>query len=78
MTAGTFGILQAVDGVALKMAVDTWYAVPAGSEEKAIAFQVAEGIRWTEAGIQSIFRIFQGAVSIIFGIAIAKSALLNR
>jgi hypothetical protein len=53
----------------------------AGSEEeKAIAFTVAEGIRWTEIGINSYFRMLQGAVEIIFGIAIAiaKSAILSR
>jgi hypothetical protein len=83
ITASTFTILQAVDGIALKIAVDTWYVIPpsstAGSEEeKAIAFRVAEGIRWTEIGINSYFRMLQGAVAIIFGVAIAKSALLSR
>jgi hypothetical protein len=82
ITASTFTILQAVDGIALKIAVDTWYAIPPSAadagEEKAIAFRVAEGIRWTEIGINSINRIMQGAVAIIFGVAIAKSALLSR
>src|SRR5919109_2614304 len=83
ITASTFTILQAVDGIALKIAVDTWYVIPpsstAGSEEeKAIAFRVAEGIRWTEIGINSYYRMLQGAVAIIFGVAIAKSALLSR
>jgi hypothetical protein len=58
LPASTFTILQAIDGVALKIAVDTWYAIPSPSEaddddgeqvgEKAIALWVAEGIRWTE------------------------------
>ena len=80
LVASTFTILQAVDGIALKIAVDTWYAIPpiADSEEKAITFRVAEGIRWTEIGINSYFRILQGTVGIIFGVAIAKSALLSR
>ena len=72
----TFAILQAVDGIALKRAVDSWYTTT--TEEKAIAFRVAEGIRWIEIGINSINRIIQGAVAIIFGVAIAKSALLSR
>ena len=46
------------------------------TEEKAIAFRVAEGIRWIEIGINSINRIIQGAVAIIFGVAIAKTHLL--
>ena len=82
LTASTFTILQAVDGIALKMAVDTWYAIPPSAadseEEKAIAFRVAEGIRWTEIGINSYNRILQGIVAIIFGVAIVKSALLSR
>jgi hypothetical protein len=53
VTASTFAILQAVDEIAFKMAVDTWYAVaPADDgEEKAIAFRVAEDLRWTKIGI---------------------------
>jgi uncharacterized membrane protein len=81
ITASAFTILQAVDGIAQKIAANTWYAIPspsAGEEEKAIAFRVAEGIRWTEIGINSINRIIQGAVAIIFGVAIAKSAFLSR
>src|SRR5215216_208762 len=84
ITASTYAILQAVDGVAQKIATSSWNAIPpsstAGSEEeeKAIAFRVAEGIRWTEIGINSYFRMLQGAVAIIFGVAIAKSALLSR
>jgi hypothetical protein len=84
ITASTYAILQAVDGVAQKIATSSWYAIPpssstAGSEEeKAIAFRVAEGIRWTEIGINSYFRMLQGTVGIIFGVAIVKSGLLRR
>ena len=72
-------VLQAVDGIALKIAVDTWYAIapsPSADDggEKAIAFRVAEGIRWIEIAANSFFRILQGSVGIIFGVAIAVSA----
>jgi hypothetical protein len=76
MTASVIAILQAVDGIALKMAVDSWAAAPA--EEKDIMFRVAEGIRWVEYGTNSIFRILQGTVAVIFGVAILKSMLLSR
>jgi hypothetical protein len=76
VAASTLAILQAVDGIALKRAVDSWADAPA--EEKATTFRVAEGIRWTEIGINSIFRILQGTVAVIFGIAIVKSTLLSR
>jgi hypothetical protein len=82
ITASTFTILQAVDGIALKIAVDSWYAIPSNAADsevqKAIAFRGAEGIRWTEIGINSYNRILQGVVSLIFGVAIVKSALLSR
>jgi hypothetical protein len=77
ITAGVIAILQAVDGISLKMAVDSWAAAPA--EEKMAAFRVAEGIRWIEIGINSIFRILQGATAIIFSTAILiKSGPIPR
>jgi hypothetical protein len=76
MTASSIAILQAVDGIALKMAVDSWAAAP--TEEKDIKFRIAEGIRWIEYGSNSIFRILQGTVAAIFGVAIVKSMLLSR
>lgn len=84
ITASTYAILQAVDGIAQKIATSSWYAIPSSStagseeEEKAIAFRVAEGIRWTEIGINSYFRMLQGAVAIIFGVAIVKSTILSK
>jgi hypothetical protein len=91
LTASVFTILQAVDGIALKIAVDTWYVIPSppssaeagdaggGTEEgeKAIALRVAEGLRWTEWGIQAYYRMLQGAVALIFGVAIVKSSVLS-
>jgi Domain of unknown function (DUF4386) len=79
ITASTFTILQAVDGVALKIAADTWYAIPPGEEErKAIYLGVGEGIRWTEYGLQAYYRMLSGAVSLIFGVAIIKSTVLRK
>jgi hypothetical protein len=76
MTASAFAVLQAVDRIAQKRAVDSWVAAP--SEDKAITFRVAEGIRFIEYGTNSIFRILQGTLAIIFGVAIVKSKLLSR
>jgi hypothetical protein len=79
ITASAFTILQAVDGIALKIAVNTWYAIPPGEEQrKAIYLGVAEGLRWTEWGTQAYYRMLSGAVALIFGVAIAKSTLLAR
>jgi hypothetical protein len=76
MTASAFAVLQAVDGIAQKRAVDSWVSAP--PEEKAITFGVAEGIRFIEYGTNSIFRILQGTVAVIFGVAIVKSKLLSK
>jgi hypothetical protein len=57
MTASAIAILQ-TDGIALKMAVDSW--ATAHAEEKDISFRVAEGIRWIEYGTNTIFRILHG------------------
>src|SRR5215217_2987051 len=76
MIASVVAVLQAVDGIALKMAVDSWATAPA--EKKDIILRVAEGIRWLEYGTNSIFRILQGSVAAIFGVAIVKSVLLSR
>ena len=52
MHAAAFGALQVVDGVALKRAVDQWYAAPA--EMKPTAFASALTARWTEYGLNSL------------------------
>src|SRR5918994_7013822 len=79
ITASAFTILQAVDGIALKIAVNTWYAIPAGEEQrKAVYLGVAEGLRWTEWGTQAYYRMLWGAVSLIFGVAIVKSVVLRK
>jgi hypothetical protein len=46
--------------------------------EKVSIFRVAEGIRWLQYGINSMFRILQGTVAVIFGVAIVKNILLSR
>jgi hypothetical protein len=76
IAASTLSILQAVDGIALKRAVDSWVVAP--TEEKMAAFRVAEGIRWTEVGTNSIYRILEGTVAIVFGIAITLSTIVGR
>ncbi len=77
ITTAVLFILQAVDGVSLKMAVDRWIA--ATVEEQVPAFYAAESIRWIEIGINSIARILQGAVVMVFGAAIVfKGGLVPR
>lgn len=61
-------VLQGVDGVALKAMVDRW--ADAAGTEKALAFSAAESVRWTEIGINSLFRLLQGATFLLAGLAL--------
>jgi len=76
MTASAFAVLQAVDGIGNKLAVDSWVSAP--SDEKPITFGVAEGVRFIEIGTNSYFRVLQGTVAVMFGIAIIMSKVINR
>ncbi len=67
-TAAVWAVLQAVDGITLKQAVDAWAA--ADGPDKAGRFTDAEIVRWTEWGAQSYFRLLLGAALLLFGAAI--------
>src|ERR671915_1044797 len=76
LTADAFTMLQAVDGVALKWAVDTWASAPV--EQKADAFAAAEALRWTEYALQSFSNILLGLTLILYGLAIAEGTAYPR
>lgn len=73
---GLYGVLQAVDGVALKHAVDAWASAP--EAEKAARFASAETIRWLEEGTRSYQSYMFGATLILLGSAVALTARLPR
>lgn len=73
-TAAVWALLQAVDGITLKQAVDAWVA--AEGSEKAVRFADAETVRWTEWGAQSYFRVLLGATLLLFGVTILVARLL--
>ncbi|MEV5050959.1 hypothetical protein [Arthrobacter sp. LAR12-1-1.1] len=60
-----YASLQAVDGVALKHAVDAWAA--AAEPEKTARFATAEGIRWLEWGMRSYQSFVLGAALLLTG-----------
>ena len=74
-TAAVWAVLQAVDGITLKQAVDAWVA-SAGGPEKAVRFADAETVRWTEWGAQSYFRLLLGAALLLTGAAILTTRAL--
>ena len=67
----TTAVLQAVDGVALKVLVDAWAS--AAEEHKQSAFQAALAARQIEVGVASFVALLFGTVFIFFGIAIVLS-----
>jgi hypothetical protein len=76
LALGLYGVLQGVDGVALKQAVDAWATAPEG--EKAARFASAETIRWLEWGARSYHSFTFGLAVILLGVAVATSSGLPR
>jgi len=76
VTAAAMTMLQAVDGVALKWAVDAWAVAPANREAPTLA--AAESLRWTEYALQSYSNILLGMTVTLFGLAIAFGAAYPR
>jgi hypothetical protein len=70
-TAATFAVVQAVDGVALKQAVDAWVDAPRA--EEATRFANAETVLWTGWGVQSFFYGVLGLTLVLLGVVVAVS-----
>jgi hypothetical protein len=70
------GVLYAVDGVALKQAVDAWASAPAA--EQAARFASAEAIRWLEWGTNSYWNFMQGLALVLYAIVIVWTARVPR
>jgi hypothetical protein len=76
LAAASLTMLQAVDGVALKWAVDAWASAPADQEAAALA--AAEALRWTEYSLQSFSNILLGLTLVLYGLAIAVGSAYPR
>jgi hypothetical protein len=76
LTGGAFTMLQAVDGVALKWAVDAWASAPADQQDA--AFAAALAVRWTEYALQSYSNILLGLTLMLYGLAIALDTVYPR
>jgi hypothetical protein len=75
-TAAVWAVLQAVDGVTLKHAVNAWAS--ASGAAKTLRFADAEAVRWTEWGLQSYYRLLLGLTFVLFGVAIARTGVVSR
>ena len=74
--AAAWAVLQAIDGVALKHAVDAWASASGG--QKAIRYADAQTVRWAEYGMNTYFRLLLGLAVALFGIAIARTGIVAR
>jgi hypothetical protein len=70
-SGAAWAVLQAVDGVTLKQAVDAWAA--ASGTEKATRYADAETTRWVEWGLQGYFRVLLGVAFLLLGAAVVLS-----
>jgi hypothetical protein len=70
------GALYAVDGVALKQAVDAWMSAP--TLQQSAYFAVVGGIRGIEWGLRSYVDFTTGLTLILFGVVIASTTRIKR
>ena len=70
------GVVYAVDGVALKQAVDAWVSAPAS--EQAARFASAEAIRWLEWGTRSYQSFMSGLALVLLATTIVWTARITR
>lgn len=74
-TGALIAVNMAVDGIALKRAVDAWNdALP---EDRASRFAAAEAVRWLEWGVNSFFTILLGVSVLTFAAALLRRAHLG-
>jgi hypothetical protein len=71
-----YAVLQAVDGVALKQAVDAWINAP--EAEKVARFASAEVVRWLEWAVRSYQSYMLGLSFLFFGSAIVLTARISK
>ena len=75
VAAAAVGAVQyAIDGVALKHAVDAW--ANAGPGEKDAAFRTAELARWLEWGATSYATLLLGTALVLLGVVVARGRVL--
>jgi hypothetical protein len=66
-----YAVLQAIDGVGLKQAVNAWAA--ADGSDRAARFDAAETVRWLEWAVRSYHSVVFGLALILFGVAIGMA-----
>lgn len=68
--------LQAVDGIALKRAVDAWVAE--GGQVGSAGFAAARAVRWVEEGLNAALGLTLGLAAVLAGAAMARGPVYPR
>lgn len=76
VTLALYGVLQAVDGVALKQAVNAWANAP--EAEKAARFASAEAVRWLEWGVRSYESFMFGLTLVLYAVMVGGAARIPK
>jgi hypothetical protein len=76
VTLALCGGVLAVDGVALKQAVNAWVNAP--ETDKAARFAVAEAVRWLEWGMRSYENFALGLAVLLFAVAVLRTVRIPR
>lgn len=69
-------VLQTVDGIALKRAVDAWVAE--GGTVGSASFAAARAVRWVEEGLNAVLGLTLGSAVTLASAAMARGALYPR
>ena len=77
VSAAVFAVQMAVDGVALKAAVDTWDAATATADRSA-AYRVAESVRSVEKGLSALFNLINGLTLLSLGLGLTMASGRGR
>jgi hypothetical protein len=76
VTIALTGVLQAVDGVALKAAADAWLAAPVVDQGARLA--ATEALRWLEWAVRSYQRTMLGITLILLSAQVVMTARIPR
>jgi hypothetical protein len=76
VTLGLYGVLQAVDGVALKHSVDAWFNAPASTKQA--DFGNAQAVRWLEWGLRSYENVMFGLTLLLLAAVVIWTAKLPK
>ena len=77
VTASVFAVQMAVDGVALKAAIEVWVTAT-GSTDQVSAFHLADSIRSVEKGVGGFFQLTNGTALFALGLSVVLGRAYPR